>query len=293
MKNSRVWGAGLLLLALAGAGCGRGKPIVVGSKNSTEDILLAEIAAQHLEHRLGRKVQRRLNLGGTQIVYQEFQNSGISFYPEYTGAIEAEILKEQPSTDAAALFARASGEMLRVGQAELLNPLGIDNTTVILVKREDALRMKVETLSDAAAAKDGWKVGVTVEFDERTDGFPVLNTYHLPMSAAVRSMDLISLFRAFDAGQLTLIAANATDGPLVGRDWKALRDDRHGFPPEEACYLVRQDALAGEPRLRATLLELSGKFSNDTMRKLNAQVDVDHRPPAEVAAGFLQQAGLP
>jgi len=180
MKNSRVWGAGLLLLALAGAGCGRGKPIVVGSKNSTEDILLAEIAAQHLEHRLGRKVQRRLNLGGTQIVYQEFQNSGISFYPEYTGAIEAEILKEQPSTDAAALFARASGEMLRVGQAELLNPLGIDNTTVILVKREDALRMKVETLSDAAAAKDGWKVGVTVEFDEhrRLPGFEHVSFAH-------------------------------------------------------------------------------------------------------------------
>jgi glycine betaine/choline ABC-type transport system substrate-binding protein len=288
----RLLGVGLLLIALAGAGCG-GKPIVVGSKNSTEDTLLAEIAAQHLEHRLGRKVQRRLSVGGTPITYQEFQNNGISLYPEYTGAVETEILKEQPATDPSAVFERAKGEMLRLNQAELLPPLGINNTTVILVKPADALREKVETLSDAAAVKDGWKLGVTIDFDERPDGLPVLNSYRLPMSASVRSMDLQALFGAFAAGQFTMIAASATDGALAGHDWKVLRDDRHGFPPEQACFLVRQDALVAEPRLRAALSDLSGKFSNDVMRKLNAQVDVEHRPVAQVAAAFLEQAGLP
>ena len=293
MKHRRALGAALLLIALTGVGCERRKPIVVGSKNSTEDILLAEIAAQYVEHRLGRKVQRRFSMGGTPIAYQEFQNGGISFYPEYTGAIETEILKEPPTADPSLVFERAKGEMLRLSQAELLNPLGINNTTVMLVKPEDASREKVETLSDAAAAKQGWKLGVTIEFDERADGLPVLRSYRLPMSAPVRSMELTALFQAFDEGQFTMIAAHATDGPLVGRDWKVLRDDRHGFPPEQACFLVRQDAMVAEPRLRVALSELSGKFTNDLMRKLNAQVDVDHLAPAQVAAAFLRQAGLP
>lgn len=293
MRHRNALGAGLLLVALISAGCGSGKPIVVGSKNTTEDTLLAEIAAQHVEHRLGRKVQRRLTLGGTAIVYQEFQNNGISLYPEYTGAIETEILKEQPGPDVQLVFERAKGEILRVSQAELFPPLGINNNTVILVKPDDARREKVVTLDDAAAAPDGWKLGVTMEFDERRDGTMVLNTYHLPMSAPVRSMELMALFRAFDEGQLSMIAANATDGPLAAHNWTVLRDDRHSFPPQQACFMVRQDVLVAEPRLRAALAELSGKFTNDIMRKLNAQVDVDHVPIAQVAAAFLKQAGLP
>jgi len=293
MRKRWLWVAGLAWIAGALTGCGSGaKPIVIGSKNSTENILLGEIVAQHLEHRLGRKVQRRLNLGGTAITYQEFQNGGISLYPEYTSAIETEILKETSGANASLSFERSKGEMARVAQADLLDPLGINNSTVVLVKPEDARREKVETLSDAAAAKDGWKMGVTLDFDERIDGFPALNTYHLPMSAPVRSMDLASLFVAFDSGQLNMIAANTTDGPIDGHDWKVLTDDRHVFPPRQACLLVRKDAEESEPRLRAALADLSGKFTNQVVRRMNRQIDVDHQPAAKVAAAFLQQAGL-
>ena len=105
----------LLLALLVVAGCGSSpKPIIVGSMNSTEQNILSEIVAQHLEHRLGRKIDRRPNLGGSLNAYQALQNGEISLYPEYTGSIVTEILKEPPASDPSLVFERARGEMRRM-----------------------------------------------------------------------------------------------------------------------------------------------------------------------------------
>ena len=289
---TKVSGWILAAVALLGTGCGGKKPLVVGSKNFTEQVILGEIVAQHLENRLGRKVERKLNLGGTLITYQALMNGDINVYPEYTGTIETSILKEQPSSDPATVFERSRSEMLRTAQTQMLDPLGIDNGFAMVVRGEDARKEKLETLSDAAQVTTGWKLGVGYEFEQRSDGMPALNTYRLPLAAATRTMDLGLLYKALEQGQVTMIAANATDGPLVAHDWKILTDDKKVFPPYQACLLVRQEVIAAEPGLRDALAELSGKFTNDLMRKMNAQVDVDHRQPSEVAAAFLAQTGL-
>src|ERR1017187_3903471 len=143
-------------LTLLSAGCGhRKKQIAVGSKNFTEQVVLGEIVAQHLEHRLGHPVTRRLNLGGTLLSYQALVTGEISVYPEYTGTIEAEILKEAPAKDPAQVFERSRLEMSRLSQIDVLDPLGIDNTFVMVVRGEDARKDKIATLSEAAEAKNG------------------------------------------------------------------------------------------------------------------------------------------
>jgi osmoprotectant transport system substrate-binding protein len=293
MDRTQAVGLTLAALALLGSACRTGqKRLVVGSKNFTEQVVLGEIVAQHLEHRLERKVERQFNLSGTLITYQALQNGELSLYPEYTGTIQSEILKEQASNDPALAFERSRSEMRRIAQVELLDPLGIDNTFVMVVREQDARKYMIETLSEAAQVKDGWKLGVGYEFQQRIDGLPALNRYHLPMSAPIRSMDLGLLYKALEQGQVTMIAANATDGPLASPRWKVLRDDQKVFPPYQACLMVRQDVLAADHRIKPALSELSGKFTNDSMRRLNAAVDVDHRQPRDVATEFLAQAGL-
>src|SRR5262249_40153590 len=117
-----------LTLALAAAACGpKQKPIIVGSKNFTEQVVIGEIVAQHLEHRLGHPVKRRLNLGGTLLTYQSLLNGEVTLYPEYTGTIEAEILKEQASSDPVQVYERSRLELERQSQIDLLSPLGLDN----------------------------------------------------------------------------------------------------------------------------------------------------------------------
>ncbi|MGD1096865.1 MAG: glycine betaine ABC transporter substrate-binding protein [Bryobacteraceae bacterium] len=293
MDRTKIFGLIIAGIALVSTGCGNSKkPITVGSKNFTEQVILGEIIAQHLEHRLNRPVARRLNLGGTLLSYGALVNGEISLYPEYTGTIEAEILKEQAAPDAAMVFERSRLEMARTAQMELLNPLGIDNTFVMVVRSADARKYNLHTLSDAAKVTDGWKLGVGYEFEQRIDGMPALENYHLPMGAPIRSMDLGLLYKALDQGQVTMIAANATDGPLAAHDWTTLEDDKKVFGSYQACVMVRQSLLAAEPQLKPALDELSGKFTNEIMRKLDADVDVNHRRVSDVAAEFLTRAGL-
>lgn len=283
----------LILILVSLAGCGKSKKtIIVGSKNFTEQVVLGEIIAQHIEDRLQRKVQRRLNLGGTLLSYQALQSGEVSLYPEYTGTIEAEILKEEPSKDPAQVYERSRLELLRQAGIVLLSPLGIDNTFAMVIRTADAQRQHLTTLSQAAEVKDGWKLGVGYEFEQRRDGLPALNAYRLPMSAPPRSMDLGLLYKALDQGQVTMIAANATDGPLASPERTALEDDKKVFGTYQACIMLREDVIADDPRLMPALDELSGKFTNAIMRKLDAEVDVDHRQPREVAAEFLKQSGL-
>jgi osmoprotectant transport system substrate-binding protein len=284
----------LAVLAMLSAGCGKPKkPIVVGSKNFTEQVVLGEIIAQHLEHRLaGVKVVRQLNLGGTLLTYNALLNGQISLYPEYTGTVMAEILKEAPASDPGIALERSRLKMRDIAQVEVLDPLGVDNFFAMVIRGEDARKFKLTNLSQAAQVKDGWKLGLGYEFDGRIDGMPALNKYHLPLIGSPRIMDLGLMYKALELGQVTMAAANATDGPLAAHDWTILADDQKVFGSYQACVLARQDALAAEPRLKPALAELSGKFNNDSMRKLNAAVDVDHRQVRDVAADFLRQAGL-
>ncbi len=289
--------SGVLLAAvvagvLPGSGCGGSKkPLVVGSKSTTMQAILGEIMAQHLEHRLGRKVGRNPNLGNTQLAYQSLVNGEVGLYAEETGTVQALILKESVSSDAASTLERVRNEMKRISQFEVLDPLGIDNAWSVVVPKD--LGAKIATLSDAASVKPGWKLGVTRDFNERIDGMAAFNLYRLPMAALTKVSDPGSLYAALAAGEVTMVVGNTTDGVLARHDdWKALADDKKVFPIYQACVMVREDVLANDPRIRGALAELSGKITNDTMRRLDAEVDVDRKKPADVAAEFLSQAGL-
>ena len=279
--------AAALLCTLFLASCNSKKPIVVGSKNETEQVLLGEIVAQHLEHRLGRTVERRSGLGNTAILYQALLSNDVGVYPEYTGLIESEILRERANSDAQIVLTRVRGQMDMM-QIAVLDPLGFDNPSAMVVRAQGAEQLA--SLSDAAKSTKRWRLGIPYEFQSRPDGLQALASYRLPMDSP-RVLDPQQLFVKLANGDVDMIATRATDGHLTS-DWKVLADDQKVFPPYEAVLLVRKDLIAAEPALRPALAELSGKIHADTMQKLNAEVDVLNRPVAIVAAGFLERAGL-
>jgi osmoprotectant transport system substrate-binding protein len=296
-KSSIGWKGPYAVLAIAGllsSDCGGSKKtIVVGSKATTAQVILGEIVAQYLEQRLGRPVKRSLGLGNTAEVYQAMMNNQIGLYPEETGTIQAAILKEGPSSDPSTTLERTRNEMRRIAQFELLDPLGIDNGWAVVVSKEEAAKNKIDTLSDAARVKTGWKLGVPRQFNERTDGLAAFNQYRIPMIAMTRVADLGTLYAALETGELTMVIGNATDGQLARHEgWKILRDDKKVFGFYQTCLMVRVDLLANDPKIQPALAELAGKINNDAIRKMDAAVAVDHKKPADVAAEFLAQAGL-
>src|ERR1700719_5169273 len=134
MDRTQTFGLTMAALALMSAGCGKSKkPIIVGSKNFTEQVVLGEIIAQHLEHRLQRKVERRLNLGGTLLAHGALLNHEIDLYPEYTGTALTAILKDAPDNDPARVLAQVRSEYANRFHVDWLDPLGIDNSFAMVV----------------------------------------------------------------------------------------------------------------------------------------------------------------
>lgn len=272
-------------------GCARGRALVVGSKNFTEQEILGEIAAQQLERRLGARVSRKLDIGGTLLAHEALVAGEIDLYPEYTGTALTAILKLPAATDPNAVFHTVANEYRARWKLVWLPPLGFNDTFAMVIRGEDARSTGIGTLSQAAQRKRGWVLGVGYEFLRRPDGFAGLQkTYALPLEGTPRTMDLGLLYTALEGGQVDLVAANSTDGLLAERDFKVLEDDRKYFPPYEAAFVVREGLFSREPNARAALEELSGKLTTAAMQRLNGQVVGKHRRPAEVAAEFLDGA---
>jgi osmoprotectant transport system substrate-binding protein len=273
-------------LLLATACRGSGPPAVrVGSKNFTEQVLLGEIAAQSLE-RAGIRVERRLDLGGTFLCHQAMVAGELDLYPEYTGTAFTAILKQTPIADPAPVRARVAEEYARRFQLDWTSPLGFDNTFALVMRGADARRLGITTISDLARHPE-LKPGFGYEFLERADGFPGLaSAYGLAFAARPAEMDLGLLYPALAQGKVDVAAGNATDGLIAAMGLTVLADDRHYFPPYEAAYVVRS-AVWKDARVRGALEPLSGAITADAMRKMNAEVDRDHRQPADVAARFL------
>ena len=281
------------VLALGSCGAVRHDEIVVGSKNFSEQALLGEIVAQQLEARTHREVTRRFYLAGSYICQQALLAGRMDLYVEYTGTALTAILHDPLQADPAAVYERVRSEYQRRFGLDVLPSLGFNNTFAIVVRGEDARRLHLKTISDAAPFAHDWRAGFGYEFMERPDGFKGLaQTYRLSFAETPRILDLGLLYRALLEKQVDIVAGNSTDGLLAARDLTMLVDDKHYFPPYEAVPVVRTDALARFPEMRAALLELAGKINDEEMRRMNYEVDGEHRDIADVAREFLRAKGL-
>jgi len=161
------------------------------------------------------------------------------------------------------------------------------------VSGERARSEHLNTLSDAAKDARGFALGAGYEFMGRPDGYEMLNrAYHIKWTSTPKAMDLGLLYRALQQTQVSMVAGSMTDATLAVIDAKVLEDDAHAFPPYQGCVVARTEALAEHPGLREALAVLAGKISSDAMRRMNYEVDGNHRQTAEVAREFLKQSGL-
>jgi osmoprotectant transport system substrate-binding protein len=285
----------LALLAAALTGC-RARPgdtIVVGSKNFPEQALLGEILAQHFEARTHLHVERRFYLAGSYICQQALLAGRIDTYVEYTGTALTAILHDPIESDPSSVLGRVQSEYRRRFGFEVMSPLGFNNTFAIVIRGEDARRLKVRTLTEAARFTSQWRAGFGYEFMERPDGYAGLaRAYGLQFSEPPRILDLGLLYRALLDKQVDLVAGNSTDGLLSARDLVILEDDKHYFPPYEAVPVVREDTLSRHPELRTAIAELAGKISDAEMQRMNYLVTGEGRDTSDVAREFLRSEGL-
>ena len=284
----------VFLLLLPIVGCKRhANRIVVGSKNFTEQLILGELFAQIIEARTHLPVERRFYLAGTFICQQAILAGRIDIYPEYTGTALTAVLKQKPSGYKQEVYRRVKQGYeekfgLRVGP-----PLGFDDTFAMVIRGDDARRLHLQTLSQAAQFTPQWRAGFGYEFMERPDGYKgLVASYGLRFAERPRIMDLGLLTRALKERQVDIIAGNNTDGLIPALDFFVLEDDHHYFPPYEAVAVMRGETVRQHPEVATALDALAGAISDDDMRRLNYAVDGEHRDAAEVVREFLRQREL-
>ena len=263
-----------------------GRPIVIGSKAFTEGILLGEIMAQRLEA-AGVRVERRFNLGGTNICFEALRAGAIDAYAEYTGTALLAILHRPAESDPAAVLAKVREAFARTLGLVWLAPFGFNNAYALAMPRALAARLGIRRISDLVR-HPRLRAGFASEFLAREDGWPGLERrYGLRFAGGPRSMEAGLMYQAAAAGQIDVISAYTTDGRIVTADLVLLEDDRRFFPPYQAAPLIRRDALTSDARVEPAFAPLGGSLDDETMRRLNLEIDSGRRTPAEVARAFL------
>ena len=257
------------------------RPLVIGSKNFTESVILGELIAQKLEAN-GCVVERRLNMGGTFVCDTAIRAGSIDAYAEYSGTALTAILKQASINDRAKVDAIVRREYEKRG-LRWSPPLGFNNTFAMIVRRADAERLGLRTISDLQKVASTYRPGFGYEFTERPDGWNGLQrAYGLQFKTAPRTMDLGLTYKALASGEVDLIAGNSTDGLIDSLGLVVLADDRRFFPPYDAVVVQRNDLDARCAGASKALESLRGTIDDARMRRLNFEVDGKKREIAAV-----------
>jgi osmoprotectant transport system substrate-binding protein len=284
----------LSALALLLSGCvPKRSGLAVGSKNFTEQLVLGELLAQYLGRATPLPIDKRFYLAGSYICHQALLAGRIDMYVEYTGTALVAILKEKPVSDHAAVFNTVKDlYSIRFG-LDVLPSLGFDNTFAMVMRGSDTRRLRLKTLSDAAAISSQLRLGVGYEFIERPDGYKGLaSRYGFKFAEAPRVMDLGLLYRALQNNQVDIVAGSNTDGLIAALDLVVLEDDQHYFPPYDAVPIVRRATLQRHPEIASALQRLGGRITAADMRRMNYAVDGEKKDAAAVVKSFLGQARI-
>ncbi len=290
--------AGILILVLVGNTALGGlqkeeKVISIGSKDFTEQLILCNLYAELIEAETDIKVDRKENLGGTQVCFEAMEKGEIDMYIDYTGTIYINILKHQAKSDMEAVFNECKTEMKEKYGIDVLQQAGVNNTYTLAVTEQTAEKYDLETIADLKKCDSELVLGATLEFLNREDdGLPgLVKKYGFDFKKTV-GIDGSPRFTAQQTGEVDIVDAFATDGLLKKYDLKVLEDEDEFFPPYYAVPMINEETLEKYPELEGVINKLSGILTDEAMQNMNYLVDEEGQEPADVARSFLEEQGL-
>ncbi|HYR23816.1 MAG TPA: glycine betaine ABC transporter substrate-binding protein [Chthoniobacterales bacterium] len=273
----------VFFLALAASAFASDRPVVIGSKKFTESYVLGEIAKRTLSE-AGIPAEHRQGMGGTIILWEALRTGQIDVYPEYTGTIAQEILKRNDRVT----FDQIASELAKFGIG-MTRPLGFSNTYALVMTRNQAQKLGVQTISDL---RNHWQFtfGLTHEFMDRQDGWRPLAQFYGLNPRSVIGIDHALGYDALVGGQIDVKDAYSTDAKIAEYDLTVVEDDRNFFPRYDAVFLYR---LSLDEKIAASLRGLEGKIDEATMIRLNAEAErtKDYAAAADLYFGSKSSFG--
>ena len=286
--------AAAILAASVLCGTAWAQTLKVGSKNFTEQFIVAELYAAALEAD-GFKVERKINLGATLVAHEAIRTGAIDIYPEYTGTGLNAVMKAQGMADASPdkVHEAVKAHYEKEFKLTWLKPSGVNNGYAIIVRPDTARSMNLKTLTDLAKAAGTLKIGAGPEFGDRRDGLKGLKEVYNMEFGEFRQFAALRLrYEALNQKQVDVANGFSTDWQIAAEKFVALEDDKGLFPPYFLAPVVRMDTVAANAKIVAVLERVGALLDNPTMQELNRQVEVDKKEPRTVAAQFLKAKGV-
>lgn len=268
------------------------KIITIGTKDFTEQMILGHMVADLIEDRTDITVERKINLGGTQVCFSALTSNAIDMYIEYSGTAYGDTLGNPPISDMKEVYATVKRDFKELYNIEVLKQMNFNNTYALAVTKEVANEYNLKKISDLSQYSGQLVSGTTLEFLNREDGMMGLTKrYNLKFKESI-GLDGSPRYIALMNKEVDVVDAFSTDGLLKKFDLVVLEDDKDFFPPYYAIPIVRDETIERYPEIVDILDELGGYLNNETMINLNYQVDELQIEPEVVARQFLVDNNL-
>lgn len=300
MKNKKVVSGVLLVVILAAIVGGiwawhNNQPseaqqssttIRVGSKDFTENLVIAEIYALALENN-GYTVKRVSNISSS-LIHNSIVNDEIDLYPEYTGTGLLSVLGEDMETDPEKVYKTVKKEYEERFNLTWLDYASANDSQGLVIRTETANLLNIKTISDLQAHASELRFASQGEFDEREDGLPGLEkTYGTFNWKSSKVYDNSLKYSVLENDEADVTPAYTTEGQLVNTDeFTLLEDDKQFWPPYNLAPVVRDNILDDNPDIKTILNNISAKLDTETVTELNAKVDVDGQEYTDVAKEY-------
>lgn len=272
------------------------KVVTIASKDYTEQILLGNMLADLIEDKTDIKVNRKLALGGTQVIFGALNKGEVDMYMEYTGTMFADMLKHNPIAEnvkSSDVYSISKKEIEEKYDVLVGKEISANNTYRLAVRKETADKYNLENISDLIKVAPQLTISSTFEFTNKHDGLPgLLEAYPELKFKNSLSIDGALRYQAIANKESDVIDAFATDGLISTYNLVVLDDDKEFFLPYHAVPLIREDIANKYPELKNITDSLVDVLTDEVMRELNNQVDTYKREPQEVAHEFLIERGL-
>lgn len=268
------------------------KVIKIGSKDFTEQLILANMFSDLIEEKTDITVERKINLGGTQVCFSALNSGSIDMYFDYSGTAYGDTLNYPPSTDMEAVYNTVKNDFKEQYNIDVLKQMGFNNTYVVAVKEETANKYNLKSISDLKGVASKLTAGTTFEFLNREDGLLGLMKHYGFKFKDTVGLDGASRYLALTNNETDVIDAFSTDGLLKKFALVTLEDDKNFFPPYYAIPLVRDEVVEKYPEIVPIIEELGSKLTDEIMMELNYKVDELQMEPDVVARDFLVENGF-
>ncbi|MDU0204800.1 MULTISPECIES: ABC transporter permease/substrate-binding protein [Paenibacillus] len=270
-----------------------GGVIVIGAKIGAEPEILINMYKLLIEQESNLKVQLKPGLGKTTFVFEALNSGAIDIYPEFTGTIVSTFLKENAvSTESSKVYEQARAGIYHKSNMILLHPMKYNNTYALAVPKQMAEEKQLKSISDLNRVSGEIRAGMTLEFSDREDGYRGIEKLYGLHFANIKTMEPKLRYTAIQTGDINLVDAYSTDSEIQQYQLTVLDDDKKLFPPYQGASLMKYETLKKHPELERILNKLGDKITDDEMRKMNYQVNVQQMSAGRVAEEYLKQAGL-